>query len=196
MKRTAILCAILCACATTAQARPRTLETCEVTRPRAASAFIRRLARDAGNLLGELGTELELVPSVLLGMPIGAGGPEIARKVARLWHHTENKLGRKCTDADAATLFPGDGADVPAVTDDLFNHFGLPWIRALRELVAPHGAPCARRAIVQAGRQARDWLRWGIAPWDYLRNVDAACAPGVAGAILELIEAHLGALRR
>jgi hypothetical protein len=155
--------------------------TCTEAAPRVTSAFMRRLARDTGNLIYDEGTNLSLVDTMSLGQPAGtAGALKVRDKAVRLWGHTDSKIHRKCTDAQAAVIYPGGGPTVNSTTDDLFNMYGLPWVAALRDLTAPSGRRCAQVAIVQAGYAARDQLRDGIDSWKkYGLLVDHFCPPGV-----------------
>jgi hypothetical protein len=153
--------------------------SCTDAAPRVTSAFMRRLARDTGNLIYLEGTNLSLVDTMSLGVPAGtAGALKVRDKAMRLWGHTHSKIHRKCTDAQAAVIYPGDAASVRIATDDLFNMYGLPWVSALRDLTAPSGRRCAQVAIVQAGYAARDQLRDGIDTWKkYGELVDHFCPP-------------------
>ena len=153
--------------------------TCTDAAPRVASAFMRRIARDTGNLIYLEGTNISLVDAMNLGQPAGtAGAVKVRDKAVRLWGHTHSKIHRKCSDAQAAVIFPGDAPTVNKTTDDLFNMYGLPWVEALRDLTAPSGKRCAQVAIVQAGYAARDMLRDGIDNWKkYSELVDHFCPP-------------------
>lgn len=170
--------------ATSAEARPRTFGTCAVTQPRATSAFFRRLGRDAGNVIARAGVNLDLPATMADGVPIGPTARPFGNKLRRIWGHTESKIQRKCRDADAAAIFPGDGATVPDVVDDLFTRYGLPWVINLRAVVAPYGAECAQRVLIQAGRAVRDQIKRGRDRWAfYLRDTPEICAPGVDAAV-------------
>lgn len=177
-------------------AAPVVARSCEDTAAKMTAAFVRRLARDTGNSIGRYGVELSLATDMTLGVPSATAAARVQAQLERLWIHTENKIHRKCSDAEAAARWPGDGQTTAAVTDDLFNQFGLPWVSALRNLTAPHGAACAQVAIVQAGYAARDRIRFGAYNWErYATLVDRVCPAYVFVDIEEASELHLlGAL--
>lgn len=159
---------------------PAAARTCEDAAAAMTAAFFRRLARDAGNSLAREGVGVPFAPEMAGGRPAPEAAPRVESQLRRLWWHTENKIHRKCSDTQAAALWPGNGATTGAVTDDLFNLFGLPWVHTVRSIVAPYGAECAQRALVQAGYAARDQIRRGKNTWPrYGRRVAAVCPPQV-----------------
>lgn len=90
---------------------------------------------------------------------------------------TESKIHRKCSDAEAAAVYPGAGRTAAEVTDDLFNLYGLPWVAALRDMSAPHGPGCARATLTQSGYAARDELRTGRDNWPLYGRLAARYCP-------------------
>lgn len=167
--------------------------SCMDAAPRVTSAFMRRLARDTGNLIYDEGTNLSLVDAMSLGRPAGtAGALKVRAKAMRLWGHTHSKIHRKCTDSQATAIYPGSAATVNIATDDLFNMYGLPWVAALRDLTAPSGKRCAQVAIVQAGYAARDQLRDGIDNWKkYGELVAHFCPPTLFDSVRETTAEYL-----
>jgi hypothetical protein len=151
------------------------------------AAYVRRLARDTGNQISAHDVDVALVASMTLGVPTGTAAAErVADHYRRLWKHTENKIHRKCSNAEAAAVYPGTGTTTALVTDDLFNLYGIPWVSALRSLSAPYGKECTQVAILQAGYAARDQIRRGNDYWDrYKRLVDRVCPNGLFDEIEE-----------
>lgn len=167
--------------------------TCAEAAPRVTSAFVRRLARDTGNMIYQDGTDLSLVSTMKLGLPAGtAGAVEVRDKAVRLWGHTHRKIHRKCTDAQAAAVYPGDGATVQNTADNLFNVYGLPWVTELRNLTASAGTRCAQVAIVQAGYAARDQIRSGADSWTkYGELVNHFCPPQLFDSVKDVTTDYL-----
>jgi hypothetical protein len=161
-------------------------------------AFIRRLARDSGNVLGRDAEPVVLLTTMRLGVPSGtAAARRLEDKARRLWAHTENKIRRKCSDVEAAATYPGEGRNTFEVTDDLFNLYGLPWVAALRVLAAPYGSDCVRVTLVQSGYAARDQLRKGQDNWpQYSHLAERYCPGGMVGALPDIAAAYLSDLRR
>lgn len=170
---------------------------CETVASKIAAAFLRRLARDSGNILGAGGVDLALVDEVTSGVPAGSTAAQVKKKVKRLWGHTQNKIQRKCTDEQAARMYPTAGFDTRSVTDELFNRFGLPWIARMRDAARPYGEACVRYGIVQSGYAARDHIRWGVDRWErYRKLVNAHCPSGVFDELKAISLRELGPLLR
>lgn len=168
---------------------------CDDAAHRIASAFIRRLARDTGNIIADYGVDVPLVQTMALGVPTGSAAARVADKAIRLWWHTESKIRRKCLDAEAAAIYPGPGLTSGEVTDDLFNLYGLPWASSARNFVRPYGARCARVAILQAGYALRDEIRRGVDHWAlYGGLVDRYCPSDLFDDIRELSASYLSDL--
>lgn len=176
-----------------APARQAAANECAAAFNRITSAFIRRLARDTGNVLSRDGANAPLIGAMTLGVPTGtAAARRLDDKARRLWIHTENKIHRKCSDTEAASVYPGPGRTTAEVTDDLFNAYGLPWVAALRDLAAPFGADCVRTALVQSGYAARDQLRSGRYNWaQYEGRAARYCPPAVVAQLDDTAAAHL-----
>jgi hypothetical protein len=93
---------------------------CHVAGPRVESAFIRRLGRDIGNVIEAKGTSIAIPSDMILGVPLGTpSAAPVMRKAARIWWHTQSKITRKCTDAQAAATFATKGKTSETVTDSL-----------------------------------------------------------------------------
>jgi hypothetical protein len=156
---------------------PAYASLCSDVAPRLTAAFVRRLGRDTGNLFGAEGTSIQLVESMSDGQPSPADR-RAQDKAIRLWGHTDSKIRRKCSDAEAASVY--NAAGVTTADDALFNRDGLPWVAAMQEVVRPLGAKCAQVALVQAGYAARDEIRSGLDRWVlYGRLVSSRCGTGV-----------------
>ena len=130
---------------------------------------------------------------MILGVPVGPpSAAPVMRKAARIWWHTQSKIIRKCSDAQAAATFATRGQTSEAVTDSLFTEYGFPWARDMMAVLADQTPACASLAFHQAGRAARDWIKEGADKWKfYLREVDAACAPGIAEQVMSTYEEFL-----
>jgi hypothetical protein len=102
------------------------------------------------------------------------------QKARRLWGHTENKIHRKCTDAEAGETYPGGGATTLEIVDDLFNDYAIPWASAVRALAGSYGERCTQYAFIHAGYAARDFIRDGADNWArYQTLVERVCPPGL-----------------
>lgn len=171
---------------------PAVATPCSVASARIVAAFLRRLARDTGNLVRTEGVDVALADTMSLGVPTGTVSSRVQDKAIRLWKHTENKIHRKCTDAEAAAAYPGTGNTTAEVTDDLFNRYGLPWVGVLRDMAGPYGARCAQLALVQAGYAGRDRVRRGLHVWGrYAPLVAHACPAGLFDDIAEISDEYL-----
>jgi hypothetical protein len=169
-------------------------DSCGDASNRVASAFIRRLARDASDMIAEEDVDVALVERMTLGVPAEAAA-RAAEKAVRLWRHTERKIHLRCLDADAADTYPGAGGTIGEVTDDLFNLYGLPWVSSLRSILRPFGKQCARVAILRAGYAARDQIRKGRDHWAYYwQAVDQVCPQPLLDDVRQASVPYLSAL--
>src|SRR5262245_36972507 len=122
LRRHQIVLAIAGLAATVGSATPAIASLCSDRAPRITAAFVRRWARDTGNLLAVHGSSAPLIIGMSDGLPATGSAPtRMGQKARRLWVHTEDKIHRKCTAAEAADVFPGEGATTSGVVDDLFN---------------------------------------------------------------------------
>jgi hypothetical protein len=176
-----------------AQSAPALATLCPERAPRITAAFVRRWARDTGNLLAAQGTDAVLIGGMSQGMPSGTSvTTQTASKARRLWSHTEDKIHRKCTDAEAGHTYPGDGATTAGVVDDLFNDYAIPWASAVRSLTGPYGERCTQYAFIQAGYAARDYIRDGADEWArYQKLVDRVCPPGLFEEVKDVTSIYL-----
>ena len=176
-----------------AWAAPAPATLCAERAPRITAAFVRRWARDTGNLLATHGSGAALIVGMSGGTPVmGSAATRMGDKARRLWVHTEDKIHRKCTDPEAADVFPGDGATTVEVVDDLFNAYAIPWASAVRALTAPYGERCTQYAFIQAGYAARDYIDGSADRWDrYRRLVDRFCPPGLFDEVKDVTATYL-----
>jgi len=86
--------------------------------------------QDIGNVIEAEGMSITIPSDMILSVPVGTpSAAPVTRKAARIWWHTQSKVTRKCTDAQAAATFATSGKTSETVTDRFFTEYGFPWAR-------------------------------------------------------------------